>query len=173
MRRGLDGEQSLKLIQKIRNKLPDVAIRTSLIVGFPGEDQAIIKNLEHFVRKAKFNHLGVFTYSLEHGTKSFSLGDPIDENEKERRRDRLMSIQTEISFLKNEKYLNRSLDVLIAGFLEQDNSILVGRTQFQAPEVDGIVFINSREKDKNKINSIQKVEINSRDIYDLYGVFKT
>lgn len=173
MRRGLDGEQALKLIKNIRDKLPDVAIRTSLIVGFPGEDQKEFENLEHFVRKAKFNHLGVFTYSLEQDTRSFTLGDPIEKNEKERRRDRIMYIQTEISYLINSKFLNRTMNVLVEGHLEQDNSVLLGRTQFQAPEVDGIVFIDSQGQDNNKINSIQKVEINSRDIYDLYGVFKT
>jgi ribosomal protein S12 methylthiotransferase len=172
MRRGLDGERALKLIQNIRDKLPDVAIRTSLIVGFPGEGQKEFENLEHFVRKARFNHLGVFTYSLEQDTKSFALGDPIDTNEKERRRDRLMYIQSEISYLINGKILNHSLDVLVEGHLE-DNSVLLGRTQSQAPEVDGVVFIDSQEQDVDKINSIQKVEINSRDIYDLYGVFKT
>lgn len=172
MRRGLDGERALELIRNIRDKLPDVAIRTSLIVGFPGESQKKFENLEHFVRKARFNHLGVFTYSLEQGTKSFALGDPIDANEKERRKDRLMYIQSEISYLINGKFLNRSLDVLVEGHLEQDNSVLLGRTQFQAPEVDGVVFIDSQEQDIDKINSIQKVEINSRDIYDLYGVFK-
>ncbi|MCJ7580681.1 MAG: 30S ribosomal protein S12 methylthiotransferase RimO, partial [Candidatus Aminicenantes bacterium] len=173
MRRGMDGDQSLELIHKIRKKLPGVAIRTSLIVGFPGEDQKEFENLERFVQKAKFNHLGIFTYSPEQGTKSFILGDPVESNEKNRRRDRLMYIQTEISYLINGKYLNRSLDVLVEGHLEKDNSVLLGRTQFQAPEVDGIVFIDSQERDENKINSIQKVEINSRDIYDLYGVFKT
>ncbi|MFC2167169.1 30S ribosomal protein S12 methylthiotransferase RimO [Acidobacteriota bacterium] len=173
MRRGLDGDRALKLIRKIRDKLPDVAIRTSLIVGFPGEDLSEFENLEHFVRKAKFNHLGVFTYSLEQGTKSFTLGDPIETNEKERRRERIMYIQTEISYLINGRFLNRSLDVLVEGHLEQDRSVLIGRTQFQAPEVDGVVFIDSQDRDKEKINSIQKVEINSRDIYDLYGVFKT
>jgi len=172
MRRGLDGDRALELIHKIRKKLPGVAIRTSLIVGFPGEGQAEFENLEHFVRKARFNHLGVFTYSLESGTKSFSLGDPIEKNEKERRKDRIMYLQSEISYLINGKYLNQSLDVLVEGYLEHDNSVLIGRTQFQAPEVDGIVFIDSQEQDKNKIHSIQKVEINSRDIYDLYGVFK-
>ncbi len=173
MRRGLDGERALELIQKIRNKLPDVAIRTSLIVGFPGEGQKEFENLEQFVRKARFNHLGVFTYSIEQGTKSFALGNPVETNEKERRKDRLMYVQTEISYLINGKYLNRNLDVLIEGHLEQDSSVLIGRTQFQAPEVDGVVFIDSQEEDTNNINSIQKVEINSRDIYDLYGVFKT
>jgi ribosomal protein S12 methylthiotransferase len=173
MRRGLDGERALELIRNIRDKLPDVAIRTSLIVGFPGEGQKEFENLEHFVRKARFNHLGVFTYSPEQDTKSFALGDPTDTNEKERRRDRLMTIQSEISYLINGKYLNLSPDVLVEGHLEQDNSVLLGRTQFQAPEVDGVVFIDSQEQDVDKINSIQKVEINSRDIYDLYGVFKT
>ena len=115
----------------------------------------------------------MFAYSPEEGTKSFTLGDPIEKNEKERRKDRLMYIQSEISYLINGKFLNRSLDVLVEGHLEQDNSVLLGRTQFQAPEVDGVVFIDSQEQDVDKINSIQKVEINSRDIYDLYGAFKT
>ena len=84
-----------------------------------------------------------------------------------------MYIQTEISYLINNKFLNRTLDVLVEGHLEQDDSVLIGRTQFQSPEVDGIVFIDSQEIHKEKINTIQKVEINSRDIYDLYGVFKT
>ncbi len=173
MKRGLDGERALEKIWKIRDKLPDVAIRTSLIVGFPGEGHKEFENLEHFIRKARFNHLGVFTYSLEQGTKSFALGDPVETNEKERRRDRLMYVQTEISYLLNRKYLNRSLDVLIEGQLEQDNSVLLGRSQFQAPEVDGVVFVDSLKQATGKINSIQKVEINSRDIYDLYGVFKS
>lgn len=178
MRRGLDGEQALERIRKIRDKLPDVAIRTSLIVGFPGEGQKEFENLEHFVRKARFNHLGIFTYSLEQGTKSYAQGDPIGTNEKKRRKDRLMSIQSEISYLINGKYLNLSLEVLVEGHLERDSSVLLGRTQFQAPEVDGVVFIDTQEQEHehehadDKINSIQKVEINSRDIYDLYGVFK-
>ena len=175
MRRGLDGERALEQIRKIRDKLPDVAIRTSLIVGFPGEGQKEFENLEHFVQKARFNHLGIFTYSLEQGTKSYAQGDPIDTNEKKRRRDRLMYIQSEISYLINGKYLNRSLEVLIEGHLERNNSVLLGRTQFQAPEVDCVVFIDTQDQEQaaDKINSIQKVEINSRDIYDLYGVFKT
>ncbi len=86
-----------------------------------------------------------------------------------------MSIQSEISYLINGKYLNRSLEVLVEGHLEGNNSVLLGRTQFQAPEVDGVIFIDTQEQEQaaDKINSIQKVEINSRDIYDLYGVFKT
>ena len=173
MRRGLDGERALELIQNIRDQLPDVAIRTSLIVGFPGEGQKEFENLENFVRMARFNHLGVFTYSPELGTRSITMGNLVEANEKELRRDRLMYVQTEISYLINGKYLNRSLDVLVEGHVEQDHRVLLGRTQFQAPEVDGVVFIDSQERDINKINSIQKVEIKSRDIYDLYGDFKT
>lgn len=171
MGRGFDGERGLELIEKIREKLPDAAIRTSFIVGYPGEGQEEFENLEQFVRRAKFNHLGVFTYSIEKGTKSYALGDPVDPNEKKRRRDRLMYIQTEISYLSNGKYLNRTMDVLIEGLLKQDRSVLLGRIKYQAPEVDGVVFIDSPEFEEKKINTIQKVEINSRDIYDLYGVF--
>jgi ribosomal protein S12 methylthiotransferase len=171
MKRGLDGKRALHLIEKIRKKLPDTALRTSLIVGFPGEAQKEFEILEHFVRQAQFDHLGVFTYSKEANTDCYPLGDPVGQEEKERRKEKLMGIQSEISFKINGRYLNRQLDVLIEGHLEQDKTVLFGRGKFQAPEVDGVVFIDTEGKDSRRINAIHKVEITDRDIYDLYGVF--
>ncbi|MGD2245346.1 MAG: 30S ribosomal protein S12 methylthiotransferase RimO [Candidatus Aminicenantes bacterium] len=172
MKRGMEGRRALKLVEKIRKILPDVAIRTSLIVGFPGEGDKEFKNLEYFVQEARFDHLGVFTYSLEENTGSYLLGDPVESRVKNQRRDRLMAIQAEISLDIMGKYLCRSLDVLVEGHLEQDKTVLIGRGQFQAPEVDGVVFIDTEGKDEVRINSVQEVEITDRDIYDLYGVFK-
>lgn len=172
MKRGLDGIQALKLIQKLRNKIPDIAIRTSLVVGFPGEGSKEFENLLRFVQEACFDHLGVFTYSREEGTESFDLGDPVEERVKKNRLQKIMEVQAEISCQNNRKYLNGTLDVLIDGYLQQDPSVLAGRTRYQAPEVDGLVFIEREKNGPEAINSIQKVEITASDRHDLYGKLK-
>lgn len=169
MKRGMDGKRALKLIHNIRQKVPDIALRTSLVVGFPGEGKKEFEDLKRFVNEARFDHLGVFTYSKEEGTESFSIGDPIKESVKTRRKEKIMEIQTEISYLNNQKYLNKKVDVLIEGIPKGNSSTLIGRGKFQAPEVDGIIFIDSLSQINEVINTIQKVEIHSVDIYDLYG----
>jgi ribosomal protein S12 methylthiotransferase len=169
MRRGMDSSKSLKLIDKMRQLIPEVAIRTSFIVGFPGEGQREFDNLKNFVKAAKFDHLGVFTYSLEEGTDSYFLGDPIPEDMKEERRQNIMELQAGITEKNNKKYLNTSQDVLLEGRLTQDPSVLAGRTRFQAPEVDGLVFMEANGVDSDRIGSIIKVKITDTDVYDLYG----
>lgn len=169
MKRGMSGERALKLVKKIRKKVPDVALRTSLVVGFPGEGIEEFNNLKRFCQEARFDHLGVFTYSQEEGTSSFSLGDPVEESEKMKRRDELMKLQADISRSNSHKYLNKRLEVLIEGTLKEDTGILIGRTQFQAPEVDSVVFIPCRDNISKVVNNIQKVEIINYDTYDLYG----
>jgi ribosomal protein S12 methylthiotransferase len=169
MHRGLDGKKSLKLLAKIRKRIPDIAIRTSLIVGFPGESRQEFADLIDFVKDARFDHLGVFVYSQEEGTTCFDLGDPIKRNTKLRRKNHVMDIQAEISYENNRKYVGQSIDVLLEGTLKQDQTLLVGRGQFQAPEVDGIIFISTENRDPGLFNTIQKVEITGRDVYDLYG----
>jgi len=143
-----------------------------LVVGFPGEGKQEFDDLKAFVTHARFDHLGVFTYSPEEGTKCFELGDPVKEKVKLRRKENIMDIQAEISYENNQKYLGQSIDVLIEGTLKQDQTLMVGRGQFQAPEVDGIVFISSEDIETEIFNTIQKVEINGRDVYDLYGNVK-
>ncbi|NOR52464.1 MAG: radical SAM protein, partial [Candidatus Aminicenantes bacterium] len=169
MKRGMDGKRALKLIQKLRNKLPDISLRTSLVVGFPGESKKEFDELKRFVQDATFDHLGVFTYSKEEGTTSFSLGDPVKESVKEKRKEKIMEIQAEISYQNNKKYLYQSMDALIEGTLKENSDILIGRGKFQAPEVDGIIFIDAPGKFQKAVNTIQKVEITGQDVYDLYG----
>ena len=169
MKRGMDGRRALKFIQKLREKLPGIALRTSLVVGFPGEGMKEFEDLKKFVQEARFDHLGVFTYSKEEGTDCFDFGDPVKESMKKKRRDKIMAIQSEISFENNKKYLNQSLDVLIEGIPKENPDILIGRGRFQAPEVDGMIFIDAPRKWEKVVNTIQKVEITGGDVYDLYG----
>jgi ribosomal protein S12 methylthiotransferase len=169
MGRGWDGKKSLTMLEHIRKIIPDVAIRTSLVVGFPGEGKQEFDDLINFITRARFDHLGVFAYSPEEGTKCFGLGDPVKERVKERRKNKIMDVQAEISYENNRKYMGCVMDVLVEGTLKQDPTLVVGRGQFQAPEVDGIIFISSKEGGPNVFNTIQNVEITGRDIYDLYG----
>lgn len=171
MKRSMDGPRALKLIAKIRRKIPDIALRTSLVVGFPGEDARAFEKLKSFVQKACFDHLGVFTYSPEEGTSCSDLGDPVPERLKNRRRDKIMSIQAKISRKVNRKYVGRRLEVLLEGGVKQDSSLLVGRTRFQAPEVDGNVFIERERRSPKTLRAIHEVEITAADDYDLYGTF--
>lgn len=169
MNRGLDGKRALKLLEKIRKKVPDIAIRTSLVVGFPGEGKEEFEDLKTFVAQSRFDHLGVFTYSLEEGTGCYALGDPVKEREKTKRKEKIMDIQAKISLANNEKYLRQKIDVLIEGTLKQDSRLIVGRGKFQAPEVDGVILITAEERKPEFFNTIQKVEITDTDVYDLYG----
>jgi len=170
MKRSLDSRRALRLVEMIRKVLPDVAIRTSLIVGFPGEGRAEFLRLKKFVREARFDHLGVFTYSPEEGTCAFELGNPIPDSEKTRRRDEIMALQAEIAASIQQKYLQRRLDVLIDPSSSAGSEGIVGRTRFQAPEVDGVVLIEGGDLTAGPIRPIEKVEIISAGVYDLRGI---
>jgi ribosomal protein S12 methylthiotransferase len=168
MKRGLDGERALKLIDKIRKMVPDIALRTSLIVGFPGEGAKELLALKQFVREARFNHLGVFTYSPEPGTAAKALTDPLSHEEKDRRRDEIMEMQAGISMERNRGYVGRTLDVLLEGPLKKGGG-WAGRTKYQAPEVDGVVLIKDGGTAPNRRKPILKVEITDAETYDLRG----
>jgi ribosomal protein S12 methylthiotransferase len=169
MKRSLDGPRSLRLLEKIRRAIPDVAVRTSLIVGFPGERKAEFDRLKDFVREARFDHLGVFAYSPEDNTGAFRWRDSVSEDEKMRRRDELMSLQAEISHAVNQKYLRRRLDVLLEPQPESGNKDLAGRTCYQAPEVDGVVRIDPDIGPPGHLRTFEKVEITAAEVYDLRG----
>ncbi|MDP2914888.1 MAG: 30S ribosomal protein S12 methylthiotransferase RimO [Candidatus Aminicenantes bacterium] len=169
MKRAMDGNRALRLLDRIRKNLPHAAIRTSLIVGFPGEGPAEFKALQTFVREAGFDHLGVFTYSREEGTAAFRLGDPIDERLKQERRAEILGLQAGISASKLKAHVGRTLDVLLEGVWKDDTRTLVGRTRFQAPEVDGVVFVRLPFRSDLLFGPIQKVEITASDVYDLHG----
>ncbi len=169
MKRGMDASRSLKLIDKIRRMLPDVALRSSLIVGFPGEGNREFDRLKNFVLEARFDHLGVFTYSPEENTPAFRWKDSVPEDEKFRRRDEIMSLQAEVSRAINRTYVHRRLEVLLEPRTEPDTAPVIGRARFQAPEVDGIVRIEPCQDAFGHIRTIEKVEITAAEVYDLRG----
>jgi len=168
MGRAMPGLKSLRLLEKIRKRLPEAVIRTSLIVGFPGEGPAEFRILEEFVRKARFDHLGVFAYSREKETAADDLGDPIPQGEKDRRRNALMKIQAVISAEKLKAFRGRTLDVLVEGPRPGHPGEGVGRTRFQAPEVDGSVFILAVGMPWK--SPLARVKITSSGTYDLRGI---
>lgn len=170
MKRRYDGRSALSLLEKIRSKLPDVAIRTSLIVGFPGETRKEFEALKRFVISAGFEHLGVFIYSPEPGTKAFSLGDRISESEKESRRQELMAVQAEISRKKNQLYIGREIEVLIDSRCPGNKHRFMGHARFQAPEVDGKVEITVPASRSRLASPLVMVRIISASTYDLKGI---
>jgi len=169
MGRGLAGDKALRLLERVREVLPQTVLRTSLIVGFPGEGPREFKELTKFVRQARFDHLGVFIYSPEEGVPAMGLGDPVPPAEKIRRRRELMLIQQEISFQNNRKYIGRRLEVLLDKPLNARPRQALGRTRFQAPEVDGVVKVSSLAPLADRLHSVCQVEITRAGVYDLHG----
>lgn len=143
MQRGISKRRTYELIDLIRKKIPDVAIRTTLIVGYPEETELEFRELENFVKDIEFDRLGVFTYSQEENTSAFSLGDPVPQKEKENRKNYILSIQQEISSRKNQEKIGQRLRVLIDEQIEKNTYL--GRTQWDAPEVDNSVIVNSQK----------------------------
>ncbi len=142
MKRGIDKEGTLQLMQMFRNKLPDVAIRTALIVGYPNETEEDFDQLKDFVRDMRFDRLGVFRYSAEEGTPSFPLGDTVSEEEKQRRMDEIMELQETISIEKNSEKVGKEYMVLID---RREGDFWVGRTEYDSPEIDNEVLISAEE----------------------------
>jgi ribosomal protein S12 methylthiotransferase len=169
MRRAMDARRSLRLLEKLRSEIPGIAVRTSLIVGFPGEGRTQFAALKAFVREAAFDHLGVFTYSREEGTAAYELGDPVPEEVKAGRRGEIMALQAEISARKLRTRVGRTIDVLLEGPTGEDQEILVGRAESQAPEVDGIVLVSGAGPGAPASSSLRRVEITDSGSYDLRG----
>jgi ribosomal protein S12 methylthiotransferase len=142
MRRGGNAEIFLKTLGKIRSFMPDVALRTSFITGFPGETDADFAILMDFVREAKFDWLGVFSYSDEEGSGAFHLGEKVAAKTIESRRGKLMRLQKSISKKSKARLIGRSFDVLAQGESDETPLLWEGRTEHQAPEIDGKVYIN-------------------------------
>ena len=142
MKRGAGAEIFLKSIAKMRREIPDLTLRTSFIVGFPGETAADFDLLCDFVREAQFDWLGVFGYSDEEGANSFALGAKVAPKEIERRRKKLMSIQKQISRKRKRALIGRQFDLLLEGRSEETDLLWQGRTAMHAPEIDGTVYIN-------------------------------
>lgn len=168
MNRRTSKEQITTLIKKIREKIPDVTLRTSLIVGFPGETKEDFEDLENFVKETKFDKLGVFPYSKEEGTPAEKLPNQIHGNTKKKRYNKIMSLQQEISKEKQEKFLGKKVEILVED-ISFDNKYYVGRTISNVPDIDGLVYIknNGKLRPEEVLNNFIKGRIIDVSDYDL------
>lgn len=167
-RMGRKSSQALirEKVARLRAAMPDIAIRTTLIVGFPGETEEEFADLQSFVQEMKFDRLGVFSYSQEEGTVAAEMENQIPEETKEERRDIIMDIQKSIAAALCEKEVGKVMEVLIEGKLPEEN-IFCGRTRRDAPEIDGLVFVSSEEELYS--GDFVTVRIREAGDYDLMG----
>ncbi|MFI3209155.1 MAG: MiaB/RimO family radical SAM methylthiotransferase, partial [Eubacteriales bacterium] len=166
MGRRTSKEQLENIIRRLREEIPEIALRTSLITGFPGETQEQHEELMNFVDEMEFDRLGVFTYSPEENTPAASMKDQIEEEVKEDRQAELMELQQEISFDLADDMIDRELLVMIEGKVADEN-VYVGRTYKDAPKVDGMIFVNSDEELVS--GDFVKVKVSGAIDYDLIG----
>lgn len=165
MQRGIDREGTIALLNRFRQEIPDVAIRTTLIVGYPNETEEQFEELKQFVLESRFDRMGCFAYSPEEGTIAYEMGDPIDNEEKQRRVDELMAIQEQISLEKNEAKVGNTYKVIID---RCEGDYYIGRTEYDSPEVDDEVIISSKKKLKQ--GSFHQIRITQAMENDLLGV---
>lgn len=165
MNRRIDSEGTISLIEKIKTEVPDVAIRTTLIVGYPGETEEEFQELMDFVKKYRFDRLGVFTYSAEEHTQAYLLEDDIPEDVKQERADRLMMLQQEISFELNKEKEGKIFKTIID---RREGGHYIGRTEFDSPEVDNEVLIPV-DGNNLKVGEFYDITITKADFFDLYG----
>jgi ribosomal protein S12 methylthiotransferase len=171
MQRRVNRAQTVELLEKLRERIANVVIRTTFIVGFPGETDAQFAELADFLTEARFERLGVFTYSLEPGTPAVKLDGHVPETVKTERRDALMALQQPIAFEHAESLIGYELDVLIDE--ESEDGGLVGRTFADAPEIDGCVRVQRAEtaaEEAASVGQFAAVEITGREGYDLIGM---
>lgn len=164
MNRRTDKGDILRLIDRIRKRVPGVAIRTCFIVGFPSETDREFKELLEFIRQAEFERLGAFIYSREEGTPAYDFKKQLPRRIKMERFNELMLAQQTISRRVNARFLGKTLDVLID---EKENGVYLGRSQYDAPEVDGLVYVNSKKE--LSPGDLVKVKISDTLEYDLAG----
>ena len=172
MNRKTSKKQITELLEKIRTQIPEVTLRTSLIVGFPGETNDDFKELQEFVSQAKFDKLGAFMYSKEEGTPAEKLPNQIHRNTKKSRYNKIMQEQQKISKQNLENKIGKTYDVLIEE-ISFDKKFLIGRTMQDVPEIDGLVYVKVQENDltvEQKIGQIIKCKITKVSNYDLIGI---
>ena len=165
MRRGVTREQTIEFVEKVRSYVPDIAFRSTFIVGFPGETEEQFNELIDFIKEARFERAGVFAYSAEEGTPAYELEDDVPEEVKKARVDKFMDVQQDISLEINQKRLGRTERVLID---RTEGGYYVGRTQYDSPEVDDEVLILMKDNDL-QIGTFVNVKIIQADYFDCYG----
>lgn len=163
MKRGLGSAETIKLVEAIREKVPGIAIRTTMLVGYPGETEEDFQALMEFVEKSRFERLGVFTYSPEEGTSSFDLEDNVPEEIKTQRMEALLALQQNISLEINEARIGKVYKTIVD---QKDGDNYIGRTEFDSPEVDNEVIISDSGL---KIGEFTEVKVSSASEFDLIG----
>ncbi|MEO8096475.1 MAG: 30S ribosomal protein S12 methylthiotransferase RimO [Acidobacteriota bacterium] len=169
MKRGANGDIFLKLLEKIRRTIPGVAIRTSMIAGFPGETEADYEELCRFVAEAKFTRLGVFAYSDEDSSKSYALDGKVDQKTIHRRRSHIMALQKKISKAHNKALLGREFQVLVEGPSADSDLVWQARLPSQAPEIDGVCYITDPGEAPLHAGEFRRMRITKAHDYDLSG----
>jgi ribosomal protein S12 methylthiotransferase len=165
MRRGISKRRTVELVDTIRQRVPGIALRTTLIAGHPGETEQDFEELYDFVEQTRFDRLGIFTYSHEENTHSHTLPDDVPQEVKEQRADDIMALQQGISLELNEEKVGQTYKVL---FDRKESGYFVGRTQFDSPEVDNEVLVPT-DSQYVRIGDFAPVRITSASDFDLYG----
>ena len=165
MRRGIGKQKTIELVDAIRNKVPDIALRTTLICGYPGETEKDFNEMRDWVEETRFDRLGCFTYSHEEKTHAHSLEDNIPEEVKEQRVEEIMEVQQSISFDKNQEKIGKTFKVLID---KKEGDYFIGRTEFDSPEVDNEVLLHA-STNYATVGSFVQAKIERAEDFDLYG----
>jgi len=166
MKRGITREKTEDLVHKIREKVPGIALRTTLISGFTGETEADFQEMYDWVERTRFERLGIFTYSHEENTSAYALQDDVPAEIKQSRADQIMELQSGISHELNQQKIGQTYKVL---FDKAEGDYFIGRTEFDSPEVDNEVLVKINEANHVRIGDFANVKITSADHYDLYG----
>jgi ribosomal protein S12 methylthiotransferase len=166
MKRGTTREKTEDLVAKIRAKVPNIAIRTTLISGFPGETDTDFQEMYDWVERSRFERLGIFTYSHEENTSAYSLTDDVPAELKQERADAIMDLQAGISHELNQNKIGKTFKVL---FDKAEGDYFIGRTEFDSPEVDNEVLVKINEQNHIRIGDFANVKIKSADHFDLFG----
>lgn len=167
MRRGVSARRTRELLWKLKTRIPGITLRTTFIVGYPNEGEKEFKELCDFVKEMEFDRIGTFTFSREENTSSFILGDPVPEKVKIQRKNILMEIQKDISSRINERFIGKTIKVLVEG---REGDYYIGRSYRDAPEVDGEILIPSNGKKLNP-GEFYTVDVFDNNEYDLYANF--
>ena len=162
----------VSLINKIKTNIPDAIIRTTLIVGFPTETEEDFNELYEFVKEAKFNRLGVFTYSDEEDTKGYDMEPKVEQSIMDERLDKIMSIQNNISLSLNKEYIGKTYKAIVDSFDYNKNAYIVRNFYYAPDDVDGCIYINTSYNENIKAGDIIDVEIIDANSYDLIGKIK-
>ena len=166
MNRRYSHEEVIELVARIRNRIPDAALRTTLLLGFPGETEEDVRQVESFLREAELDHVGVFGYANEEGSVAEKLRPQVADEEIQTRLERIISLQSDISRRRLQRFVNQIEPVLVEGISRETELLLEGRTRYQAPDIDGCVLINEGD---TRPGEIVDVQITEAQIYDLVG----